>query len=59
MKLKENAVGQVITKRLENGYTVTVTIEDNKKLFKYYKQLGLDVFEPRKKRESTESNNEQ
>ena len=58
MKLREECIGHIITVKADNGYTVTVTIEDNRSLFKYYKSLGLDVFENNKKvkRESTESN---
>ncbi len=44
-----------MTVRLENGYTQTVTIEDNRKLFKYYKSLGLDVFEVKKKKSESTS----
>ena len=50
--------GNIITSKLDNGYRMTTTIEDDKRLFKLYKKLGLDVFENNKKikRESTESN---
>lgn len=57
MKLKEKSIGSIHTAKAENGTTVTVTILDDKRMFKLYRKLKLDVFEDKKaKRESTESN---
>ncbi len=55
MKLRQECIGSIMTVRLDNGYTQTVTIEDNRKLFKYYKSLGLDVFEVKKKKSESTS----
>jgi len=54
MNLRKECIGSVMTVKAPNGYTVTITIEDDKRLFKNYKFLGLDVFET-KKGESTKS----
>ena len=59
MKLMPEYIGTVMTGKTKNGYSMTVTIKDDKRLFKLYKNLGLDIFEKSKKRESSESNNEQ
>jgi hypothetical protein len=56
MKLREECIGATMTGTTASGYVMTVVIEDNKKLFKLYKNLGLDVFVKKVKRESTESN---
>lgn len=57
MKIKKELIGSVMSGK-NNGYTITVTIEDDRKLFKLYKNLGLDVFEKRNsKSESTEGDN--
>jgi hypothetical protein len=58
MELREECIGDVMTVRAANGYRSTVTIKDDKRLFKLYRVLGLDVFKEKKsKRESTKSNN--
>jgi hypothetical protein len=50
MKLKENSIGVTFwTKQMGN-----ITIENDRKKFKLYKNLGLDVFEAKKKKEKKE-----
>jgi len=57
MKLRHECIGSIMTVKLDSGYVQTVVIVDDKKMFRYYRQLGLDVFEAKKiKSESTEGN---
>ena len=56
MNLRKECIGNTMTMKAPNGYAVTVIIEDDKRLFKHYKFLGLDVFE-KNKGESTKSTN--
>ena len=47
MRLRENSIGQSFwTKQMG-----TIVIENDRKKFKLYKNLGLDVFEAKKKKE--------
>ena len=57
MELKEECIGAIVTCKADNGMTITQTIVDDKRLFKFYKKLGLNVFKA-KKSEPKESDNE-
>jgi len=50
MKLKENIVGTTFFTRKMGA----IKIENDKSKFKLYKNLGLDVFEAKKKKEKKE-----
>jgi len=56
MELKEECIGSIVTCKADNGMVITQTIVDDKRLFKFYKKLGLDVFKA-KKSEPKESDN--
>jgi hypothetical protein len=56
MELKEECIGAIVTCKADNGMTITQTIVDDKRLFKFYKKLGLNVFKA-KKSEPKESDN--
>jgi hypothetical protein len=57
MELREECIGSIVTAKADNGMTITQTIVNDKKMFKFYKDLGLDVFKSKKKKsESTEGN---
>ena len=42
--IKKECIGQTMTVKAPNGYNITITIVDDKKYFKLYKDLKLDVF---------------
>lgn len=53
MKLRTKCIGSTMTATTENGCSVTTTIIDDSKMFKFYKEMGFDVFEKKVKNEST------
>ena len=53
MKLRTKCIGSTCTAKAGNGTTVTLTIVDDSRVFKLYKDLGFDVFEKKVKNEST------
>lgn len=48
MELREECINSIITAKAKNGMVITQTIVNDKKMFKFYKELGLDVFKTKK-----------
>lgn len=54
--IKKECIGQVVTAKADNGSNIRLVISDDKKNYKLYKSLGLDIFEDKKKDGSTKGN---